>query len=161
MNKSKIVVDVNIIISALLFYNSKPRIVLDIVRQHHYFLMSENTLLELENVLNRSKFNKYISLQERQEFFNQLKDQLTFISIKEKITECRDTKDNKYLELAVNGKAEYIITGDQDLLILNPFREINIIKPDDFLSKISYLPEDSFRTSWKEIKKDKIRPISE
>lgn len=46
---------------------------------------------------------------------------------------CRDPKDNKYLELAVNGQAESIITGDQDLLILHPFQSINIVTVNDFL----------------------------
>ncbi len=46
---------------------------------------------------------------------------------------CRDSKDNKYLELAVSGKAESIITGDKDLLILHPFQSINIVTVNDFL----------------------------
>ncbi|WP_079680589.1 putative toxin-antitoxin system toxin component, PIN family [Planktothrix sp. PCC 11201] len=49
------------------------------------------------------------------------------------IEECRDPKDNKYLELAVSGNADYIITGDKDLLVLNPFRAISIITVDQFL----------------------------
>ena len=48
--------------------------------------------------------------------------------------ECRDVKDNKYLELAITGQAECIITGDQDLLILNPFREIPIVTVQEFLT---------------------------
>ena len=48
--------------------------------------------------------------------------------IQEKIQACRDVKDDKFLELAVNGNADVIVTGDADLLVLNPFREIEIIK---------------------------------
>ena len=48
---------------------------------------------------------------------------------------CRDAKDNKYLELAVNGKAELIITGDKDLLVLNPFESISIITIEEFINK--------------------------
>ena len=44
-----------------------------------------------------------------------------------------DTKDNKFLELAVNGKADYLISGDRDLLILNPFQEISILSPQAFM----------------------------
>lgn len=52
----------------------------------------------------------------------------------ETISECRDPKDNKFLELAFSGKADCIISGDDDLLVMNPFREIPIITPSEFLS---------------------------
>ena len=55
------------------------------------------------------------------------------IEVTQTITIYRDIKDNKFLELAMEGKADYIITGDQDLLILNPFNNIEIITPRDFL----------------------------
>jgi predicted nucleic acid-binding protein len=51
----------------------------------------------------------------------------------ESIDECRDPKDNKYLELAISGHAESLITGDEDLLVLNPFRNIKIITALEFL----------------------------
>ena len=46
---------------------------------------------------------------------------------------CRDPKDNQFLELAVNGQADFIVTGDEDLLVLHPFRAIPILTPRDFL----------------------------
>jgi len=48
---------------------------------------------------------------------------------------CRDPKDNKYLELAVAANASCIVTGDQDLLVLNPFRNIPILTSADFLAQ--------------------------
>jgi putative PIN family toxin of toxin-antitoxin system len=57
----------------------------------------------------------------------------TPIETNETISECRDPKDNKFLELAVCGKADFIISGDEDLLVLNPFRNIQMITPDSFL----------------------------
>jgi predicted nucleic acid-binding protein len=61
------------------------------------------------------------------------------IKISEKITICRDPKDDKFLELAVNGQANFIITGDEDLLVLNPFRNIEIITVNEFLNRfVSY-----------------------
>jgi putative PIN family toxin of toxin-antitoxin system len=50
------------------------------------------------------------------------------------IADCRDPKDNKFLELAIDGNADYIITGDPDLLILHPYRGISIVTPAQFLS---------------------------
>jgi predicted nucleic acid-binding protein len=51
------------------------------------------------------------------------------------IDACRDPKDNKFLELAVEAGAACIITGDKDLLVLNPFRNIPIFTPAEFLEK--------------------------
>ncbi len=59
------------------------------------------------------------------------------VEIKELITICRDPKDDKFLELAISGKADFIITGDQDLLILNPFRDIEIITANEFLTRFN------------------------
>jgi hypothetical protein len=56
-----------------------------------------------------------------------------FIEPTEKITICRDQKDNKFLELAIGGNADCIVSGDKDLLVLNPFRGNKIISPGDFL----------------------------
>ena len=50
------------------------------------------------------------------------------------ITACRDPKDDKFLTLAVAANADYIVTGDDDLLVLHPFRGIQIIKPAEFLA---------------------------
>ncbi len=58
-----------------------------------------------------------------------------FIEPKIEITECRDPKDNKFLELAVAGNADCIVTGDKDLLVLDPFRNIRIITPKEFLDQ--------------------------
>jgi putative PIN family toxin of toxin-antitoxin system len=52
------------------------------------------------------------------------------------VVECRDPRDNKFLELAISGNAECIVSGDQDLLVLHPFRGISIVKPRDFLDEV-------------------------
>jgi uncharacterized protein len=55
------------------------------------------------------------------------------VTISERIAACRDPKDDKFLELAVNGHADLILTGDKDLLVLNPFREIPIVSAATFV----------------------------
>lgn len=57
------------------------------------------------------------------------------VPINYRIRACRDPKDDKFLELAVNGSASLIITGDKDLLALDPFRGIGIITPAGFLKR--------------------------
>ena len=60
-----------------------------------------------------------------------------FVKVTETIRTCRDAKDDKFLELAVSGKATHIISGDEDLLALNPFRDIPIITPRQFLESLT------------------------
>ena len=67
----------------------------------------------------------------------QLKLEAEIIIVFEEIDICRDPKDNKFLEVAVNGKADFIITGDKDLLVLNPFQGIEIITVNEFLSRFN------------------------
>lgn len=134
MNEKKFVFDVNIIVSALLIPNSKPDLALRKAQNSGYILMSYEIWIELEQVLSRPKFDRYISRQDRIRFLRDFFDTIILvIETTDKIEECRDPKDNKYLELAVAGKANYIITGDEDLLILNPFRDQKIITASDFL----------------------------
>jgi predicted nucleic acid-binding protein len=55
------------------------------------------------------------------------------VTITERITECRDPTDDKFLELAVSERADLVLTGDKDLLVLNPFRDIPIVSPATFV----------------------------
>lgn len=134
MNKLKFVIDVNVFISALLFPKSKPYLAVEKAQDLGDILMSIEVWKELEEVTARPKFNRYLDVEDRLKFLLDLSNTVSLvININQRINECRDPKDNKYLELAVSGKADYIITGDQDLLVLNPFREIKIITVDQFL----------------------------
>lgn len=87
--------------------------------------------------MNRKKFNKYLSLEDRQVFLLKFISASELVSIKETIAVCRDEKDNKFLELAVSGNANIIVTGDLDLLVLNPFQAIEIVTPDIFIDRFS------------------------
>lgn len=135
MNK-RFVIDTNVIISAVLQPRSNPYFAIKKAQILGLILVSPLTWAELEIVIFRSKFDRYISVQDRQEFLLDLSRVVEFILETQFITNaCRDVKDNKYLELAVNGKAELIITGDKDLLVLNPFQSISIITVEEFINK--------------------------
>ena len=134
---NRFVVDTNVLISALLFNNSVPFRAIELAEKQGIILYSEATLHELEQVLNRKKFNKYLSLEDRQVFLLKFISASELVSITEKIAVCRDEKDNKFLELAVSGNANVIVTGDLDLLVLNPFQSVEIITPDIFIDRFS------------------------
>lgn len=128
------IIDTNVIISAFLFPNSIPRRVLNYILTHDTLLMSEGTFDELFEVLYRRKFDKYITYELRNDFLDELTIAADLVVINEVVRECADPKDNKFLEVAINGNADLIVTGDSDLLILNPFRGIQIISPASFIS---------------------------
>lgn len=132
-NPSQYVLDTNILVSALLFRQSRPRQAFDQARFSGIILLSQSTLSEIQNVLARPKFRKYITVAERDLFLIRLVKIAKLIEIQQTITVCRDSKDNKFLEVAVNGGAKAIITGDQDLLVLHPFNNIAILTVKQFL----------------------------
>ncbi len=130
------VFDTNVIVSALLFENSKPAQALRYVLAHGEILLSLELLEELNEVLGRKKLNRYINPEEREEFLEALIERAILVEIIENVQECRDSKDDKILELALNGEAQYIISGDKDLLVLHPFRDVMVITADEFLKTI-------------------------
>jgi uncharacterized protein len=129
------VFDTNTIVSALLLPDSKPREALDRAQDRGKILISMPTLLELSEVIARKKFDKYLSEEKRKEFLAALVTQAELLEVTEKVTDCRDPKDNKFLELAVCGRADCIVSGDGDLLVLHPFRGISILQPGEFLKQ--------------------------
>lgn len=134
-NRPKFVVDTNIVVSAVLFPQSVPRQALDHAQNIGVVLVSALTLTELQQVLSRSKFDRYVPLEQRESFLQQLTNTTQLVQVTESIDACRDPKDNQYLELAVSGQASVIVTGDQDLLVLHPFRDISIVTPQIFLQQ--------------------------
>lgn len=131
----KIVFDTNVIISALLIKSSSSRFAYEKVISKGKILVSLSTLEELIEVLCRKKFSKYISLSDRNIFISEFSLLTEIIEVNQKLNVCRDPKDNKFLELAISGNADCVVTKDKDLLVLDPFRKISILSPDDFLKK--------------------------
>ena len=129
----RFVFDTNVIVSAALLAGSITRQAFDKALDGR-ILISVAVLLELAEVFSRKKFNKYLLEEERMRFLVALLKEAELVEITQVVTDCRDVKDNKFLELAVSGNADYIVSGDEDLLVLNPFRGIAILTPREFLS---------------------------
>jgi len=89
--------------------------------------------MELAEVLSRAKFDPYLTIDERQNFLRLFDRIAERIEVVRAIRVCRDPRDDKFLELAVEGEADIIITGDNDLLTLDPFQGISILTPARFL----------------------------
>ncbi len=129
----RFVFDTNVVVSASLLAGSVPRQAFDKALNEGRILISVPVLLELAEVLSRKKFNKYLLEEERMRFLVALLKEAELVEITEAVTDCRDIKDNKFLELAVSGKADCLLSRDEDLLVLNPFRGIPILTPREFL----------------------------
>ena len=99
-------------------------------------IVSADVVAELNGVLCREKFRRYVTEEERERFLRSLLRDAELIEIKQKIQACRDPKDDKFLELAVSGDADCIVSGDEDLLSLDPFRGIPILTPEKFLDAL-------------------------
>lgn len=127
------VFDTNTLVSALLFEDSAPGKALKKARINGSLLVSPETIHEYFDVFSRVKFDKYISLEIRLAFIENIITNALPVEIKVPVTACRDPKDNKFLELAVNAGATAIVTGDKDLLVLHPFLNIPVVSPADFL----------------------------
>jgi uncharacterized protein len=127
------VFDTNSLISANLSPDSVNRQAYDRARKIGITVHSDVTFSEFSEVLGRPKFDKYISNQKRQQEISAFERKSQLIKISSKISICRDPKDNKFLELAIDSGAACIITGDKDLLVLNPFEGIPILTAADFL----------------------------
>ena len=135
MNEAHFVIDTNVVVSAILSPRSIPRQAFDLAFNQGIVLASDSTLNELDSVLRRPKFERYLSESDRLQFLSKFIRDIVVIEVVETIADCRDPKDNKFLELAISGGATGIISGDADLLVLHPFRGIPIIAPKSFISR--------------------------
>lgn len=130
---ARVVADTNVLVSRLILPESVPAQVLRQVELNSLLLFSESTMNELADVLSRQKFDRYVSLNDRKGFIERLGKIAEFIPIVQLVRECSDPKDDKFLEVALNGSADMIITGDTDLLGMNPWRGVAILSPLDYL----------------------------
>lgn len=132
----RFVLDTGVIVSAVLLPRSVPRQAMDLAFARGDVLASTETIDELDEVLRRPKFNRYLQEAERLLFLAAFIRDAKVVQVTERLTECRDPKDDKFLELAASANATCIVSGDDDLLVLNPFRGVAILTPQEFISAI-------------------------
>jgi uncharacterized protein len=130
----RFVCDTNVIISASMLPDSIPAQALCKAESQGILLYSDATLEELIQVLERPKLRPYIQAGYIAELYARVRINWECIPIIQRITACRDAKDDKFLEVSLNGSATILITGDKDLLTLHPYNGIRIITPSAFLT---------------------------
>jgi putative PIN family toxin of toxin-antitoxin system len=122
-----LVFDTNLLISSAL--NARGRTAADVfaLMECHAFAFSRSTFTEFYNVLMREKFDPYVPREDREALVKQFAAKAAWYEPNLSVRVCRDPKDNPFLELALECRAQILVTGDEDLLILNPFRGIRIL----------------------------------
>lgn len=100
-------------------------------------IFSQELLEEFVTVAKRPKLRKYISSDELEYILETIDEVAEFVHVTSQITECRDPKDNFLLSLAVDGNADYLLTGDKDLLFLQEIGKTQIKSLTDFFDIIN------------------------
>jgi putative PIN family toxin of toxin-antitoxin system len=133
------VIDTGVLVSALIKPGGATGEVLYALRDGRLTMIySTDTLVEIIDVLGRPPFRaKYHILPEDiTALVNLIRLRGELVSPQKKISACRDPKDNKFLEAALAGEADCIVSGDADLLALTPFEDIPILRPAEILAKL-------------------------
>ncbi|MGH6814368.1 MAG: putative toxin-antitoxin system toxin component, PIN family [Hyphomicrobiaceae bacterium] len=147
MKADRIVCDTNVLISAAIMPEGKARAVVNYVVAGRRFLLSRETFDELVTRLDRPKFNRYVTVEDRRDFLQLIMWISEFVTITGTPQGVRDPNDDKVLETAMAGNADCLVTGDGDLLTLRPigesenaasvedalFKGVAILRPAEFL----------------------------
>lgn len=138
MTIKRVVIDTNVLISAALSPESKPAQIVDWALSQASLLFSEETFAELETRLWRPKFDRYLSLEQRQSILHDVKAIAEWITPETTpaTSYSRDQDDDKFVHLALAGKADWLISGDQDLLTVVPPPGLAILSPANALALI-------------------------
>jgi putative PIN family toxin of toxin-antitoxin system len=132
----RLVVDTNVFVSAALKENSLPFLVVRWIEQYDGLLKSAATEHQLLEVLGRP-YIVAATIPALREGVARMLAAAELVPIAERIAACRDPTDDKFLELAVSGHADLIVSRDGDLLALTPFREIPIVTPAAFVQGVA------------------------
>lgn len=137
----RLVVDTNILIS-LFMGRQSAELIEAIVNEDIVLISSREQISEIKRVLAYPKLAKHFTPEIRDDIVFLVATMAELVLLANDISDCRDPKDNFILEMAVNGKADFIVSGDEDIRSLNPYRGVSILDLNEFKKKISMDKED-------------------
>jgi putative PIN family toxin of toxin-antitoxin system len=141
MTRERVVLDTNVLISGMLSGTSPTARCVDVAITQGQLVATHATLRELTAKLLSRKFDRYVSQERRELLLLRLAPLVDIVEVLQEIRECRDPNDDKFLEAAVNGRADVLVSGDRDLLSLHPFRGIAVVAPSDYVAGRARLTE--------------------
>jgi uncharacterized protein len=135
----KLIIDTNIYYSTIGFDNTIYDFLFSVFANAECKVYcSEAIMDELKSKLFSDKFDKKtknrLNIKQKEGFISILSDNLIFVKTNTKVVACRDADDDKFLELAVEIEADFIISGDKDLLELESYNDTKILKPSQFMA---------------------------
>jgi putative PIN family toxin of toxin-antitoxin system len=137
MKADRLVLDTNVLISALLSLGGRPRrLVEQLAACSTILLFSDDTFRELAVRFAKSKFDRYRTREQMEQWLDWLSELAEWVHPPDVVQACRDPDDNRFLAVALYGEADAIVTGDRDLLVLHPFEGIPVLTPADALAAI-------------------------
>ena len=129
-----IVFDASSLVGAALKADSVPERALLRAEATDVFALSPAIYAEIAEVFSRPKFVRIMPAARRERILDLLRSAAVWFEPTDYVTDCRDAKDNKYLELALASGAEIIVSSDEDLLVLDPWRGVRVLRPVDYLA---------------------------
>lgn len=127
------VLDTNIYISGTFWMGAPKKILRKAKKGEFTAVISKEILDELKDVLTRKDKDFKLSNNEANKVIKDITNYAKLITPIQKITICRDRKDNMVIECAIKGKAKYIVSGDPDLKVLKEYKDIKIVSVNRFL----------------------------
>lgn len=135
MTRERVVIDTNVLISSLFFTTSTPARAVEKAVTSAQLVATTETLRELIEKLLAPKFDRYVRRERREALLQRVASLVEIVEVLQPTRASRDPKDDKFLDAAVNGRANVLVTGDRDLLDLNPFRGVAIVTPAEYLAR--------------------------
>ena len=135
MTRERVVIDTNVLISGSFSTTSTPAKAVERAITSAQLVATTATLRELISKMLSPKLDRYVSRERRDALILRLAPLVEIVDVVQTIRASRDPKDDKFLEAAVNGRVDVIVSGDGDLLELSPFRGITILTPSDYLKR--------------------------
>ena len=126
--------DASTLVGAALTRDGIPRRALLKARHEDVIALSPSVVAEIRDVLARPKFARALSAAERAVVLGLVMDAAVWVRPMVAVSDCRDAKDNQYLELALAAGADLIVSSDEDLLVLDPWRGVRIVRAADYLA---------------------------
>ena len=133
----RVVIDTNVLISSI-FFGGSPLKLIDEIENRNYITtyVSQEIILEYQLVFRRLQ-KKYPNKIIDEDKINRILDSSNLIYVSSNLQLCRDVKDNKFINCALSAKADYLITGDNDLLVLKKINNVSVITIAEFLKILS------------------------
>ena len=137
---AQVVVDTNVLLSAALLPQSTPALLVDCLLARSRLVFSSASFAELESRLWKPKFDRYLSLEIRRNLLHDLDASALWVDVTtalEALTWSRDRTDDVFIRTALAGNVTRLLTGDQDLLILQPLGDLHLLTPRAALDEIA------------------------